>query len=113
MLIMRLGIPFASIGLLNSDEGVFPEYIRNFLMTAFTLVVQLTLLNLSILTLINGHLVYGIAIAIVSVNTPMILARYMIKPHGSIINSAGNTARSIRALTPRFSGFRSLGGGKK
>ncbi len=79
-------------------------------MTAFTLVVQLTLLNLSILTLTNGHLVYGIAIAIVSVNTPMILARYMIKPHGSIINSAGNTARSIRALTPRF---RSLGGGKK
>ena len=110
MLIMRLGIPFASIGLLNSDEGVFPEYIRNFLMTAFKWVIQLALLNLSILTLVNGHLVYGIAIAVVSVNTPMILAKYMVKPHGSIINSAGNTARSIRALTPRF---RFLGGGKK
>lgn len=106
MLVMRLGIPFASIGLLNSDEGVFPDYIRNFLMTAFTLVVQLALLNLSILTLTNGHLIYGIAIAIVSVNTPVILGRYMIKPHGSVINSAGNTARSVRALMPRFGGGR-------
>ena len=63
-------------------------------------------MNLSILTLTNGHLIYGIAIAVVSVNTPMILARYMIKPNGSIINSAGNTARSIRALLPRMRGGR-------
>lgn len=109
LLVMRLGIPFASIGLLNSDEGVFPDYIRNFLMTAFTLVVQLSLLNLSILTLVNGHLIYGIAIAIVSTNTPMILGKYMVRPNGSIINSAGNTARSVRALMPRWRGR----GGKK
>ena len=106
ILVMRLGIPFASIGLLNTDEGVFPEYIRSFLMTAFTLVVQLALLNLSILTLVNQHLIYGIAIAIVSVNTPMILGKYMIKPGGSVINSAGNTVRSIRTLIPRFGGGR-------
>lgn len=98
---MRLGIPFASIGLLNSDEGVFPEYIRNFLMTAFTISVQLALLNLSILTLTNENLVYGIAIAVVAVNTPMILGKYMIKPVGNIINSAGNTARSIKSLLLR------------
>ena len=108
ILVMRLGIPFAAIGLLNSDNGVFPEYIRNFLMTAFTLVVQLSLLNLSILTLINGHLIYGIAIAVVSTNTPMILNKYMIRPNGSIINSAGNTVRSVRALMPRWRG----GGGR-
>lgn len=106
ILVMRLGIPFASIGLLNTDEGVFPEYIRSFLMTAFTLVVQLALLNLSILTLVNKHLIYGIAIAIVSVNTPMILGKYMIKPAGTVINSAGNTVRSIRTLIPRFGGGR-------
>ena len=102
MLILRLGIPFASIGLLNSDNGVFTEYIRDFLLTAFTLVVQLALLNLSILSLVNGHLIYGIAIAIVSVNTPMMLGKFMIKPSGSLINSVGNTARSIRAILPRF-----------
>ncbi len=70
-------------------------------MTAFTLVTQLGMMNLSILVTINGHLIYGIAIAIISVNTPTILAKYMIKPNGSIINSAGNTARNIRALLPR------------
>jgi len=36
----------------------------------------------------------------------MILAKYMIKPGGSLINSAGNTARSVRALMPRFGGGR-------
>ena len=87
-------------GLLNSDGGVFPEYIRGFLMTSFTLVIQLTLMNLSILVTINGHLIY--AIAIISVNTPMILSKYLVKPNGSIINSAGNTARNLRALTPRL-----------
>jgi hypothetical protein len=87
--------------LLNSDGGVFPEYIRGFLMTAFTLVTQLALMNLSILVTINGHLVYAIAIGIISVNTPTILSKYMVKPNGSIINSAGNTARNIRALLPR------------
>ena len=65
-------------GLLNSDGGVFPEYIRGFLMTAFTLVIQLTLMNLSILVTINGHLIYAIAIAIISVNTPMILSKYLV-----------------------------------
>lgn len=100
ILVMRLGIPFASIGLLNSDNGVFTEYVRDFLLTAFTLVVQLGLLNLSILALVNGHLIYGIAIAIVSVNTPMMLGKFMIRPNGSLINSMGNTARSIRALMP-------------
>ena len=87
-------------GLLNSDGGVFPEYVRAFLMTA--LVVQLALMNLSILVTINGHLIYAIAIAIISVNTPMILSKYLVRPNGSIINSAGNTMRNLRALTPRL-----------
>lgn len=93
-------------GLLNSDEGVFPEYIRNFLMTAFTLVTQLCMMNLSILVIVNGHLIYAIAIAIIAVNTPMILGKYMVKPNRSIINSAGNTARNLRALVPRSRGGR-------
>lgn len=88
--------------MLNSDGGVFPEYIRGFLMTAFTLVVQLALMNLSILVTINGHLIYAIAIAITSVNTPMLLSKYLVRPNGSIINSAGNTARNIRALMPHW-----------
>lgn len=91
-----------AFGLLNSDGGVFQEYIRGFLMTSFTLVIQLTLVNLSILVTINGHLIYAIAIAMISVNTPMLLSKYLVRPNGSIINSAGNTMRNLRALTPRL-----------
>ena len=89
-------------GLLNSDGGVFPEYVRGFLMTAFTLVIQLALMNLSILVTINGHLIYAIAIAMISVTTIEILSKYLVRPNGSIINSAGNTMRNLRALTPRL-----------
>ena len=101
LLVMRIAIPIASIGLLNSDGGVFPDYIRSFLMTAFTLVIQLSLLNLSIVTLVMNKLVYGIAIAVVAVNTPMIMSKYMIKTSANPINAIGNTARAMRALMPR------------
>ena len=101
LLVMRIAIPIASIGLLNSDGGVFPDYIRSFLMTAFTLVIQLSLLNLSIVTLVMNKLVYGIAIAVVAVNTPMIMSKYMIKTSANPINAIGNTARSMRALMNR------------
>ena len=101
LLVMRIAIPFASIGLLNSDGGVFPDYLRSFLMTAFTVVTQLALLNISIATLLTNKLIYGIAIAVVAVNTPMILGKYMIKPSSSPLHSIGNTAKSIRALTPK------------
>ena len=101
LLVMRIGIPIASIGLLNSDGGVFPDYIRTFLMTAFTVVIQLALLNLSIATLMMNKLMYGIAIAVVSVNTPSIMSKYMIRPSASPINAIGNTARSMRALLPK------------
>ncbi|MCI8760662.1 MAG: hypothetical protein HFJ34_06080 [Clostridia bacterium] len=98
MLILRIAIPFASIGLLNTDKGVFPMYIKKFLLNSFTLVVQLVLLHLSILIFANGHLIYGVAFAIMAVNTPNLLNEFMIKPQGNIINSAGNMARSVRAL---------------
>ena len=68
----------------------------------FSITDNLVSFNLSILVTINGHLIYAIAIAIISVNTPMILSKYLVKPNGSIINSAGNTARNLRALTPRL-----------
>lgn len=101
LLVMRIAIPFATIGLLNSDNGVFPDYIRTFLMTAFTVVIQLTLLNLSIATLLMNKLIYGIAIAVVAVNTPNMLSKYMVRPTGNIVTQAGNTARTLRALLPR------------
>ena len=86
---------------MNSDGGVFPDYVRSFLMTAFTVVIQLALLNISIVTLLTNKLIYGIAIAVVAVNTPMIMSKYMVKPSSNPINSIGNTARSMRALMPR------------
>ena len=94
LLVMRIGIPFASIGLLNSDGGVFPDYVQSFLMTAFTLVIQLALLNVSIITLLTNKLIYGIAIAVVAVNTPMIMSKYMVKPSSNPLHSIGNTPPS-------------------
>ena len=101
LLVMRIAIPFASIGLLNSDGGVFPDYLRSFLMTAFTVVIQLALLNISIATLLTNKLIYGIAIAVVAVNTPMILGKYMVKPSGNPIHAVGSTVRTMRALLPK------------
>lgn len=101
LLVMRIAIPIASIGLLNSDGGVFPDYLRSFLMTAFTVVIQLALLNISISTLLINKVIYGIAIAVVAVNTPMIMSKYMVKPSRSPLPALSNTVRTVRALLPR------------
>ena len=101
LLVMRVAIPFACIGLLNSDGGVFPDYVRSFLMTAFTVVIQLTLLNISIATIMINKLIYGIAIAVVAVNTPSIMGKYMVKPSATPLRALGNSARTRRALLPR------------
>ena len=48
-----------------------------------------------------NKLIYGIAIAVVAVNTPSIMGKYMVKPSASPLRALGNSARTMRALLPR------------
>ncbi len=53
LLVLRLGIPFATTGLIDSDNGTFDIVIKKFFQTSLTILVQLGLLQLSMFPIMN------------------------------------------------------------
>ncbi len=105
LLILRLGIPFASLGLLDSDFGVFKGYMQTLIKTLLTSIIQITLLSLSIRIMTNISIVNmlcGIAVISTAFSTPALMQNLLI-PTGStnVINKIASGARiasSAKAL---------------
>ncbi len=49
LFILRVGIPFACIGLIDNDNGIFSVFIKKIIQTSVTVLVQLILVQISIL----------------------------------------------------------------
>lgn len=88
LLILRLGVPFACLGLIDSDMGMFKGYMQVFFKTLVTSVVQiaLTSLSLKIITSISPtnassilNLIFGIAILQMAFRTPALMQQFMIQ----------------------------------
>lgn len=94
VLILRLGIPFASVGLLNADGGVFRGYIQQFIKVAFTVIVQLTLLRLSITFLLSTHIILALATSTMALKTPGILSQFLIT-YGGTDGRAGKIVHNV------------------
>lgn len=102
LLVLRLCIPFASTGLLDSDLGVFKSYMQTLFRTLFTSIIQITLFSLSIRLMTNltiMNLLCGIAVVSTAYSTPTIM-QGMLVPTGStnIINKVSSGARVATAL---------------
>jgi len=106
ILIMRLIVPFASIGLLNSNGGAFQVMIKKFLQNIATVIVQLLLMFFS-MQLANGHhLIYAIAVALICNQTPQFLSEFLITSQGfgvaqkvnRVVDTAHDTIGAISSL---------------
>lgn len=80
MLVLRLGIPIAALGLVNSDSGIFPSYVQIILKQMATSIVQVALMYLSLrlamrFTLTN--ILMGFAVLLVAFRTPTILSQVL------------------------------------
>lgn len=66
MLILRLGMPFACVGLIDGEKGFYGIFIKKIFQTAITVLVQIVLVQLSTLPLLAGNkaisILSGIAI---------------------------------------------------
>ena len=84
--ILRIGMPLACVGLMDSDQGVFKQYCRLILKCILTLVVQMFCVNagLYVLSLAgqtdNKYIFYIISIAMVitGFTTPKILSELLV-----------------------------------
>ena len=105
LLILRLGVPFACIGLLDSDYGVWKSYIQVLLKTLFTSVIQLVAMSVSLTMVATGHIIIGIVLVSVAFSAPNILQQFMVPTgRGGVVNKiyAGSMAvRAVRGLAGR------------
>ena len=94
ILILRFGIPFACIGLLNADRGVFKGYMQQFVKVAFTVIVQLTLLRLSMTLLVNAHGIIALATSSLAMKTPGLLSQFL-TTYGGTDGKAGKVVHNL------------------
>lgn len=95
MMIMRIGVPLACVGLLDNDKGVFRAYINQFVKSFVTTVVQIMLckiglsLMLSATIVTNTNIIWGIACMIAAISMPKILREFLVPTGGD--GHIGNT----------------------
>jgi len=96
MIVLRLGVPIACVGLLDSDKGIFGAYIKKFFQSLTTIVVQISLAKLSIALMVNQHLFWGIACILMAMRTPKFLQEFMLvtgSGSGGFSNKVYHTSR--------------------
>lgn len=108
LLVLRLGIPIATIGLVDSDGGVFKVYFQTLLRALFTSVIQIVLFSISVRLLVGGimsfnNILFAIATVASAFNSPALMQQILIPTGrgGGVVNKiyTGSMAvRSIRGL---------------
>lgn len=78
MLILRLGVPLATVGLIDSDNGVFSPYIKMFIQNTITVVIQLAMMKLGFGVIANGNIFFGIGAMIMGLKTPQFIQQFLI-----------------------------------
>ncbi|MCI8507276.1 MAG: hypothetical protein HFJ06_01740 [Lachnospiraceae bacterium] len=82
LLTLRVGIAFSTMGLLDSDGGVFKPYTKKFFQICFTVLLQSVCFKCSILTTVNGHQLYGIAFLVMALKAPAFLQEFIMTSPG-------------------------------
>lgn len=98
MLILRIGLPVACVGLLDSDKGVFRTYMQKFFQSTLSIVIQIALAKLGVGLMLNAHVFWGLAAVMLSVRTPKFLQEFMITSGGSPSGAMGTVYQSVRLV---------------
>lgn len=103
LFILRLGVPFACMGLIDSDYGIFKSYMQTLFKSVFTAVIQVVLLSASLPVMVLLHPIWGIAIICTAFATPTLLQQFLVATgRGSGITqkiySGAMTVRAIKGV---------------
>ena len=95
MMVMRIGVPLACVGLLDNDKGVFRAYINQFVKAFATTIVQIMLCKIGLSLMLNSTMItglnifWGIACMIAAISMPKILREFLVPTGGD--GHIGNT----------------------
>ncbi len=100
ILILRVGIPLACVGLLDNDKGVFKAYLNKFFQSTLAVVIQIALSKLGVGLMMNMHVFWGVACMILAVKTPKFLQDFLITTGGggggAIVNNVYHSVRLVQ-----------------
>jgi hypothetical protein len=99
MLILRVGIPIACVGLLDNDSGVFKNYFTTFFKSMLSVVVQIALAKLGVGLMLNMHMFWGVACMMLALKSPKFLSEFVIPSTNGggrgIVNSVYSSVKLI------------------
>lgn len=102
LMILRIGLPLACVGLLDNDKGVFKSYINKFFQTTLAVVVQICLCKLGVGMMmnigVNMNVFWGIACIILAIKTPTFLSEFMVPTGGGGAGIVNNVYHSVRLV---------------
>ena len=98
ILILRIGMPIACVGLLDNDKGVFRSYVMKFFQAAFSVVVQIALCKLGVGMVMNFHIFWGIACIALAIKTPRFLSEFMVPTGGGGSGVVNNVYHSVQLI---------------
>ncbi len=100
LLVVRLGVPFACTGLIDSDSGIFKSYMQILWKAMFTSVVQIVLLSFSASIVVSGHVIIGIAAITAAFATPAMMQQILLAAGrgGGVTQKVYAASAGVRAL---------------
>lgn len=106
ILILRLGVPVACLGLVDSDGGLFKSYMQIFFKTMFTSIIQIVLMSLAFRVIAGVslmHIIAGISIVTTAFATPVLMQQLLVPTGrgGGVTNkvySGAMAANAVRGL---------------
>lgn len=101
LFILKAGIPLACVGLIDTDQGIFKVFTKKIIQELLTVFVQIILLKFSLIFMINGHFMFGIAAINFSIKTPQFLSEFIMMSGGGsgAISKVSQTTMLIRNFT--------------
>lgn len=102
ILILRIGMPMACVGLLDNDKGVFKTYINKFFQSTLAVVIQICLCKLGVGLMlnvgINMNVFWGLACMVLAIKTPAFLRDFLIPTGGGGGGVINNVYHSVRLV---------------
>lgn len=94
--ILKLGFPLASIGLIESNSGIFQSYSQKLFKSVLTVIIQIILCKIGLALIFTSHWFYAIATVIMAIKTPSFLQEFMLTGNsGGISAVIMNTSKTI------------------
>ncbi|BCJ98395.1 conjugal transfer protein TrbL family protein [Anaerocolumna chitinilytica] len=98
--VLKLGVPLACVGLMDSDGGVYKAYLKKFSQEFLTVLLQTFMLKLSLALMINGHYMFGMAAIMLSLKAPQFLNEFVMAYSGGpgVVQRATSTAYTANMI---------------